>query len=89
MAIKTLRIERKIVVIDSRDVWERLDFELTVYTYDGQRETINDAYAPKGYALGLFICYVDDERVNPHVFDAALQSNGLTTTRYDIMHGGV
>ena len=85
--MKKLRVEQEMVVavIDTNNVWERFPFSVVAYSYDGQTEAFRvSEEVPDGYAPGLLVCYVDDERVAPHVFDGAVRENGLTTTRDDI-----
>jgi hypothetical protein len=80
-----LEVRRRMIPVglplrDPRSQWEQVEFDQTVWKYEGRYDIrpASAAAPPDGYVPGLLMCYVDGCQVPLDRFIAALVEAGLT-----------
>lgn len=76
-----LTIKRKLLAVGNFSEWEERDYEVVVWEWKDNRETIRKIELPKGYALGLLSTYIEGFQVTLPSFDEELEKIGMTRER--------
>jgi len=73
-----LEVKRTLIPLGTAGPWEQREYVALVWKHDMAGAHVIPLTIPRGYARGLLSTYINEEPAALPVFDAALETVGLT-----------